>query len=75
MAILQARVSDFSHKSLNASEDTQMFMEPEGLEKTDILRIWYEDVTTRPEKPDFHALSGSLNVETHGTVREGIDGS
>ena len=68
LAILAARVSDFSHKSLNASEDSRVFVDPEGFGRVDELRIWYDNICSRPEKIDFHALSGSLNVETHGTT-------
>ena len=75
LAILAARVSDFSHKSLNASEDSRVFVNPEGFDRVDQLRIWYEDLSTRPEKIDFHALSGTLNVETHGTQRDQEMGS
>lgn len=29
VAVLAARVSEFAHKSINASEDTKVFMDPD----------------------------------------------
>ena len=64
-------MSDFSHKSLNASEESRIVVNPDGLERVDELRIWYEEVCTAGvEKVDLHALSGSLNVETHGLSKD-----
>ena len=56
---------------MNSSEDSKLFVNPEGLDRVDELRIWYEELTTRPDKIDFHALSGTLNVETHGAGKDG----
>ena len=42
VAVMAARASDFSHKSLNASEDSRVYVEPAHLTRTDELRIWYE---------------------------------
>ena len=65
--VSRARVSDFSHKSLNASEDSKVFINPlKNCERAMTLKNWYDDIQTQPEKMDFHPLSGQLNVETHG---------
>ena len=34
IALIGARVSDFSGKSINVSEDTKLFLEPHSVERT-----------------------------------------
>lgn len=52
---------------MNASEDSKLFFEPESLPRTKELYKWHANIMQRPEAIDFHALSGTLNVEnSHG---------
>ena len=62
MVCMQGRVSDFSHKSINASEDSKLYINPD-IERTVQLLSWYDDISKTPERMDFHPLSGQLNVE------------
>lgn len=61
MALVQARVSDFSHKSMNASEDSKIFYNPASCERADALTEWYQKIVeSGAEKEDFHPLSGNF---------------
>lgn len=69
LAILAARVSDFSNKSLNSSEDSKVVVNPD-IDRLHELRIWFEEISHYKKKVEFHPLSGTLNVETHGMNKE-----
>lgn len=61
VAVLSARVSEFAHKSINASEDTKVFMEPD-IERANQLKKWYNAFPDN-DKMDLHALSTGLSVD------------
>lgn len=62
MAVKNAKVSDFAHKSLNANEESHVFFDP-NIEKGNELKEWYNSLDK--EKPDlFHALSIGTGLES-----------
>ena len=42
LALIGARVSDFSGKSINVSDDGRLFFDPHSVERTAQLHIWFE---------------------------------
>lgn len=63
---LKIRVSDFYHKSLNANEDSQIFINPAGFGRANQLKEWYKR-TPDGQTFSIHPLSGSLDVESKTT--------
>ena len=61
IAVNKARVSSYYHKSLNASEDSHVCLEPDGLEEVAKMKTWYAELK-EGELDSFHPLSGNLDV-------------
>ena len=63
LLVMNVRVSDYFHKSLNANEDSKVYTNPEGIAKrSKQLDSWYTGL--RPgDHYKFSPLSGSLDVE------------
>lgn len=59
VAVKHAKVSDFAHKSLNANEESHIFIDPD-LERSHDLKQWY---TSLHSTNDLHALSIGTGLE------------
>ena len=63
IAVKNAKVSDFAHKSLNANEESHVFFEP-NIERAKDLRDWYEGLSCEAKDQKFHALSIGTGLES-----------
>ena len=62
VAIKNAKVSDFAHKSLNANEESYVFYNPD-LDRARELRKWYDELE-KEKYEEFHALSEGTGLES-----------